>query len=166
MNAVEVESTGDRMKHDIEFAIRYALEHHSGQTDKSGRPYIEHLMKVYASSIEYFEYDYDIQIVAVLHDIIEDTNITVEDLFVLFGNNVATAVDYISRAKGETYAQYIDRVCLNRIATAVKYLDILDHFNSAHRLPDGNEDLIERYHKAYQIVQRAMNNFEYKRCEK
>ena len=102
---------------------------HAGQTDKAGRPYVEHPMRV-AGRLETPE----AQVVGWLHDTVEDTDVTLRDIEAAFGPDTAAAVDAISRREGENWHDYLARVKANPTATRVKISDLIDNSNLS-RIP-------------------------------
>ena len=84
---------------------------HEGQIDKAGLPYITHPQRV-TGRLDSPE----AQVVGWLHDIVEDTSLTVEDIARQFGPETAAAVDAVSRREGESWGDYLDRVQVNPIA--------------------------------------------------
>lgn len=128
-------------------AIQLALTNHGEQLDKGGMLYITHPLRVMARFISSPEI---YQIVAVLHDTVEDTDVTLDDIDKQFGKEVRDAVDALSRRDGEPYIDFIRRGALNKTARAVKLSDLLDNSN-----PDRgykNEGLLKRYEKAYNYL--------------
>jgi (p)ppGpp synthase/HD superfamily hydrolase len=113
-----------------EKAYQFAIEAHDGQTDKAGKPYIEHVLTVASS----FEDDDARYMTALLHDIIEDTGATLDDLRG-FGipDEVIAAVDAITKRDGVAYTDYLARVKSNGIARDVKIAD-LKHNSDLSRL--------------------------------
>ena len=109
---------------DVEAAKALAEKVHNGQTDKSGLPYITHPMRV-ASRLESPEE----QVVGWLHDTVEDTDTTLEEINGLFGAETAASVDAISRREGEDWDNYIERVQADPIARRVKISDLIDNSN-------------------------------------
>ncbi|MFC2558545.1 MAG: HD domain-containing protein [Haemophilus seminalis] len=95
----------------------FAKSIHANQVDKAGKPYIRHLQAVVNNLIEPTE---DMVAVAWLHDSVEDTETTFDDLVYYFGSSVAQAVDAITKRNGELYADYLNRVKANPIARLVK----------------------------------------------
>lgn len=110
-------------------AISIAAIAHINQVDKAGEPYIFHPLKVMFQMESEEE-----QIVAVLHDVVEDTDVTSENLDLLFTSDVFEALDAITKRKDEVYQDYIERVAKNEIATAVKIADLL-HNLDRNRIP-------------------------------
>ncbi len=136
----------------INDAIRMAADVHAGQTDKGGQPYILHPIRVMhgCKSLE-------AKIVAVLHDVAEDTDVTLEQLSEQFGSEVGLALEHLTKRPGDDYASYIDRISRHRIAREVKIQDIRDNMDVS-RLPTvGEQDVarLEKYRKALLILLKA-----------
>lgn len=134
---------------DYIFAYELAKRAHSGQVDKAGVSYIDHPVAV--SDMVYPEKE---KIVALLHDVVEDTGITIACLRVLFDGEIADAVECLTRKAGESYNEYIRRVAQNPIARHVKIAD-LSHNMDLSRLPvvtDADFKRNEKYHKAMDFL--------------
>lgn len=136
----------------INDAIRMAADVHGGQTDKGGQPYVLHPLRVMhgCKSLE-------AKIVAVLHDVAEDTDVTLEQLSEQFGPEVGLALEHLTKRPGDDYARYIDRIAKHRIAREVKIQDIKDNMDVS-RLPTvGEQDVtrLEKYRKALLVLQKA-----------
>jgi len=87
---------------------------------------------------------------ALLHDVVEDSAVTLDDIERLFGLKVRRTVDLLTRRDGETYFDYIARVSSDDIATGIKLADLHDHlWQQRHTLP---ESLKPRYEKARKIL--------------
>src|SRR3954451_4706993 len=107
----------------IEKAIQIAALAHDGQVDKEGLPYILHPLRVMAG-VEGLE----AKIVAVLHDVIEDTPVTADDLRQEgFSEAIIAAVLCVTHRKDEPYADYVVRCKGNEIARRVKLSDLEDN---------------------------------------
>jgi (p)ppGpp synthase/HD superfamily hydrolase len=135
------------MKFTLDEAIQVARRAHEGQLDKSGRPYIGHPLRVMGSLRDEHE-----RMAAVLHDVVEDTSVTLADLKAAgCPEEVLSAVAAISKRPGEDQATYLARVAANPIARAVKRADIADNM-SPERLsrldPDTREHLRAKYESA------------------
>ena len=134
----------------IERAIKIAVDAHFGQKDKAGAPYILHPLRVMAN----VEHE-DEKIVAVLHDVVEDTAITIDDLRAEgFSDEICAGVDALTKIDGESYEAYLQRVKSNSIARSVKLADLKDNMNLL-RLPELTSDLFpkyEKYHRAWQYL--------------
>jgi len=115
------------MKDDLSKAIALAARAHDRQVDKSHRPYILHPVRVMLRVT-----GYTAQVIAVLHDVIEDTPITLDNLRGLhFPREVIEGVDILTRRDGEKYRDYILRVKTsgNQDAIAVKLADLADNMD-------------------------------------
>ena len=122
-------------------AREFAIRKHSGQVDKAGVEYWKHPEFV-ASQLE----DEKLKCVGWLHDVLEDTETTEEELRKEFGNEIADLVDILTHKDGEGYYEYVDRVAKNSEAKKVKLADI-KHNMDLSRLPEVTEKDIERIKK-------------------
>lgn len=138
------------MEHMLERAIILATEAHRGQKDKSGEPYILHPLRVMLSLSAEEE-----RIAAVLHDVIEDCDVTQYDLQREgFSNKVVSAVCAVSKLKGEPWEDYVLRASKNEIGIKVKYADIKDNMIRMHKLDDKTrERLDEKYRYGLKILE-------------
>ena len=131
----------------LEDAIALAALAHKGQVDKAGAPYILHPLRMALGLATEEE-----RIVAVLHDVVEDTHHTLEDLRRLgYPEAVLTAVECVTRREAESYAEFIERCRANETARRVKLADLRDNLDLS-RIPSPTEkDLarLERYRTAY-----------------
>lgn len=117
--------------------------------DKSGEPYILHCLQVMQNVSKW--QDNELSIIALLHDLVEDTKWTFSELEPLFSIRIITALKLLTHEKGVPYATYIINMCNNLDAIKVKMGD-LEHNSAIFRLKGLKEkDLqrIEKYHKAY-----------------
>jgi (p)ppGpp synthase/HD superfamily hydrolase len=113
------------MKFTLDEAIQVARRAHEGQLDKSGRPYIAHPLRVMGKVRSEHE-----RMTAVLHDVVEDTPVTLADLKAAgCPEEVVAAVAAISKRPGEDQAEYLARVASNPIARTVKRADIADNMS-------------------------------------
>ena len=112
----------------IEKAIQLAAVRHDGQVDKAGEPYILHPLSV-MFRVRKAGADILTQIAAVLHDVLEDTETTAEEIEEQFGPEVAAAVIALTREPGESYQAYIQRTAMNSIARRVKVADLEDNLD-------------------------------------
>ena len=134
---------------DVKMASYISESAHRGAVDKAGAPYIRHPERV-ASRMETDEE----KVVAWLHDVVEDTDITLETIRSLFGNETADAVDAITHRKGEMWSDYLIRVKGNPISKTVKISDLIDNSNLS-RLPNVTAKDIKRvakYHRALMFL--------------
>lgn len=129
----------------------FIKEKHRGQVDKSGFLYTGHLFRV-ANKAGW--HNRTLYMIGLLHDVVEDTDATVEDVRALAGDRVALAVDAMTRREGEPYFDYIKRLKANEDAVEVKKYDLVDNMNLS-RIPEPtNKDLdrVKKYADAYKIL--------------
>ena len=130
----------------LELALSIATEAHKGQFDKAGVDYVEHLIYV-ASQVDTEEE----KAVALLHDVIEDSPFTAEELLLAgLSETVVTAVQVLSKKKRQDYQTYLENVKSNSLARAVKLAD-LKHNSDLSRLEtitDKDLERLEKYKKA------------------
>lgn len=123
----------------VEKALTIATQAHLGQKDKSGVDYIQHPITV-ASFVESEEE----KIVAYLHDVVEDTDITLDDLRDAgFNENVIFAIDCITKKENEEVEQYFERVIQSDLAYVVKLADI-KHNSDITRFENPTQKDIDR----------------------
>lgn len=131
-------------------ALKIAKEAHKGQVDKAGVEYIKH--PIYVAS----QVDTEVEkATALLHDVIEDSDLRVEDLI---GRGipieVVQAVSLLTKDKKFTYHEYLSRVKSNDIAVKVKLAD-LKHNSDISRLPNPTEKdfkRLEKYKRAIKFL--------------
>ena len=104
-------------------AITIACEAHQGQSSINGEPYILHPLRLLIKAKSNEE-----RIIAILHDVIEKTNISLADLKNKgFDQNIISSIDSLTRRGGESYVDYIGRLMQNRISVKIKLLDLADN---------------------------------------
>lgn len=131
----------------LEKAEKIATEKHKYQLDKNGQSYIGHVLRV-ANQLDYLED----KIIALLHDTLEDTDTTEEDLLKVFPKFIVEAVKSLTRDKEkETYQDFIKRCVLNDIAVNIKTADLKDNYNRP--MKGNNTKLKERYKKALEFLE-------------
>ncbi|WP_261300721.1 GTP pyrophosphokinase [Paenibacillus andongensis] len=127
-------------------AILIAAKAHDGQIDKGGNPYILHPARLATKASTEEE-----SIVAMLHDVVEDSDTTLFDLKNAgFSMDIIEALDCLTKRADESYDDFIKRIKLNPLATKVKILDLEDNSDIA-RIPnptDKDYARIDRYKKA------------------
>ena len=131
-------------------AIILATKNHKGQVDKGGNPYILHPLRV-MGKVKSLE----AKIVAILHDIIEDTDITKEDLLDMeFPYKIVEAIELLSKPKKEDYIHYIRRIKGNPLAKEVKMADLQDNMDLSrlNKITEKDLNRVEKYKKAYSIL--------------
>lgn len=129
----------------VELALEIATKAHKGQVDKVGRNYIEHPITVASMCSNENE-----KIVALLHDVIEDSELTLEEIKSYgFDDEVVEALEVITKTKELVYQEYISKVKNNAIARVVKIAD-MTHNSDLSRLGNINDDIarFKKYQKA------------------
>jgi hypothetical protein len=107
----------------LQKAIEIAVAAHAHQRNKSGGPYVLHPLRVMLSLRTEEE-----RIVGVLHDVIEDTAVTLPDIRKAgFSDRVLEALQLVTHAKGQPYADYVVRCSRDPIAREVKLADLRDN---------------------------------------
>ena len=134
----------------LERAIALAAEKHAGQLDKAKAPYILHPIRVMLG-VETL----DEKMAAVLHDVVEDTDVTLADLVAAgFPPAVVRAVDALTKRKGEDYMDFVRRAAADPVARRVKLADLADNMDLS-RLPHPAEEdhvRIEKYRRARALL--------------
>jgi hypothetical protein len=131
--------TGEVRGRTLDDAIALAVRAHRDQRDKRDEPYLLHVFRVMLS-----QNDETARIVAVLHDSLEDTSVTLADLRGAgFSDEICEAVDCLTRRPKEQYDDMIARVAANPLARLVKLADLGDNMDPTRRLdgPEGAEHL-------------------------
>ena len=131
----------------VEDAVSIAARAHRGQKDKAGAPYLLHPLRMM------LRMDTEAAMMAaVLHDVVEDTEWTLERLREAgFSDEVLEAVDCLTHREGESYEQFVERAASNPVARRVKLADLEDNMD-LRRLPAVGErdlDRLDRYVRAW-----------------
>ena len=100
-------------------AYEIAYNAHKGQVDKTGKEYINHPLTV----ASYCKSE-DERIVALLHDVVEDTNVTLKSLSEKFDTHIIEALKLLTHSDEEPYLEYVARIKKNELAKAVKIADL------------------------------------------
>lgn len=130
----------------LEKAILIATKANQGQVDKGGNPYILHPLRVMFSRTDETE-----KICAVLHDVVEDIDITLDYLRDEgFSEEILWALDALTRLHKESYDDFITRILNNKIACHVKVADLSDNMDLSRieKPSDKDYERIEKYRKA------------------
>lgn len=119
---------------------------HAGQRDQAGEDYIAHPRRVAARVAARLGGEHDAVVVALLHDVLEDTEVIEEELQVRFGRRITAAVVAVSRRRGEQPEDYYARVAADPLALAVKEADLEDNTDPERmaRLAPGTRERLER----------------------
>jgi (p)ppGpp synthase/HD superfamily hydrolase len=135
---------------DIEDAIALAVRAHRGQKDRAGAPYILHPLRMM------FRVETDAEkMAAVLHDVVEDTDWTLDDLRAEgFPEEVVAAVDHLSRREDESYEEFVERAAAHPVARRVKIADLEDNMDVRRMgaVTDRDVERLTRYHRAWRSL--------------
>jgi GTP diphosphokinase / guanosine-3',5'-bis(diphosphate) 3'-diphosphatase len=121
----------------LERAIEIAAKAHSGQVDKAGQPYVLHPLRVMLSVGAVQE-----RMAAVLHDVVEDTSITLSDLAREgFPSEVIAAVEALTKLPGESRLDAAHRAAADAIARVVKLADVTDNMDLSRIAKPSEKDV-------------------------
>lgn len=135
----------------LEIAIGIALKAHAGQRDKGGNPHILHPLRV-MNAVE----NLDEEIVAILHDVVEDSEYSFEDLLKEgIEPRLVDSLKLLTHKKDVDYFVYIDQIAQNELSKQVKLVDLYDNSNLS-RIPNSTEknlNRVQKYAKAISILE-------------
>ncbi len=143
-------------------ALTLAVEKFRGITDSGGQPYILHCMAVALQ-----QKDDVTRQVAILHDIVEDTDVTLDELRRRgFAEQVIDGVDALTHRAGESYQDYVLRIATSETARQVKIADLMDNYRLdrvKYRLEYQSEDArrLQRYILSYQFLTQQITRADY-----
>ena len=141
---------------DLDRALRVATEAHRGQKDRYGDPFLLHPLRVMLRCRTEEE-----RIVALLHDVVEKSAWTLDDLKRQgFSAEVIAAVEDLTKREGEPYLEYITRARGGTLAREVKRADLQDHMDAIReRGPTGDASgRMARYRQAMRLLLRGEAN--------
>jgi hypothetical protein len=135
----------------LERAIALAAMAHAGQVDKAGSPYILHPLRMMLRLSRPED-----RIVAVLHDVVEDTDWTLERLRGEgFSDEIVAAVDSVTNREGESYDDFVLRAATNPIGRRVKLADLEDNSDLSRlgsTITEKDRVRLEKYRKAIALL--------------
>ena len=137
----------------LERAIALAATAHAGQTDKAGAPYILHLLRVMMAQASETA-----MMAAVLHDLVEDTDHTFDDLADEdFPEPVIEALRHVTKREGESYADFAARAGSHPIARQVKIADLEDNMDVTRldAVGDADAERLAKYLRAWTALTRT-----------
>lgn len=147
----------------LEKALRIASTAHEGASDKQGKPYILHPLRVMLRC-----QNSEAQIVGILHEVVEDTNVTHEQIrHEGFSENVLAALKLVTHEKSQPYADYVIRCKANPIAREVKLADLHDNaqLSRAMMRPEQLERdtrRVQRYLLSYRFLNDEISEADYR----
>lgn len=142
-------------------AIALASKQHMGVMDKGGKPYILHPLRIMNTMPDN---DPELRQIAVLHDVVEDTDVTFSDLIDQgYSGRVIDALAALTHSPQDSYILYIKTVKSNPDAVKVKLGDLKDNSDITRLKGVKEKDLkrIEKYHRAYLYLSDRMSEYEY-----
>lgn len=148
---------------DLKKAQDIAFFAHLNQTRWDGSPYFKHPASV-VDRLKAKGCNDNILIVGWLHDVVEDSDITIEEIKTQFGGTIAKSVEALTHKKDESYADYIMRISLNNTAVIVKICDLEDNLSDLD--PKKQKQRIDKYELAklflsqYAIIDGRHTEFE------
>lgn len=138
----------------LERAIKLAQKYHEDQFDKGGQPYIDHPLRV-MNGVE----SIDEKVVAVLHDVLEDCDVSKEKLIEEgIPYYLVEKLEILCKGKNENYFDYIERIKADSLAIKVKLSDLKDNMNLERLKEITEKDInrLEKYKKAKEILEAYM----------
>lgn len=144
----------------LELAIFSAATYHKGQIDKGGKPYVLHPLQV---MLRLQDESAEIMAAAVLHDVVEDTVASLDEIKILFGMEVGRLVDALTRREGENYFDYIKRVKLDPGAVKIKLADLEENMRIDRGVDletEASRKRRERYARAVHMLTPAFREIE------
>lgn len=138
------------MEEILEKAVQIAVNAHMGQKDKAGYPYIFHPLRVMHKMNTT-----DAKIVAVLHDVVEDTGLSADDLIEQgIPKHLVITLRLLSKQKNMSYEDYIARIAENPLATRVKLADIKDNMDVSRlkELTPEDTERLKQYIENYKYL--------------
>lgn len=137
----------------LDDAAIFMAKAHKGQEDKCGVPYFFHPMRVAYRLVSWNCSD-PVVFAGILHDVVEDTEFTLEHIKWNFGVEVSDLVDLVSRREDEKYKDYIERACSTYDSGMIKFADTLDNTDpnrKAKEVPIGRyRELLPKLYEEYQ----------------
>lgn len=136
----------------LEKAVEIITKEFKNKKDKAGKPYIDHLWRVKETVHNEIWGNYELETVALLHDLLEDCpNWNETKLLEIFPKSVVDSVVCLTHLKNESYQTYIDRVKTNEMAKIVKIADLKDNMDITRLKTLNDSDFIrlKKYHSSY-----------------
>jgi (p)ppGpp synthase/HD superfamily hydrolase len=133
----------------LEHAITLAVKIHQGQLDKYGQPYILHPLRVMFRLETELE-----QMVGILHDVVEDSDLTFADLRQMgYSEAVLAALDGVTRREDETYDEFVTRSQAQPVSRRVKLADLEDNMDLRRlsvQMTEQDFERLQRYRRAWE----------------
>ncbi|HED37191.1 MAG TPA: GTP pyrophosphokinase [Ignavibacteria bacterium] len=137
----------------LESAVLIAIKAHQNQIDKGGLPYILHPLRIMIK----MQTDEEM-IVAMLHDVVEDSKISLKDISKYeFDKKIMSALKVLTYSTDQNYEDYIKKISKNKLASKIKIADLKDNLN-LNRLPYLNKKDLERINKYHKALKYLLEN--------
>lgn len=138
-------------------AISFSIDKHRGQNDLGGDEYILHPIRVMNNVEGEFK-----KIIAILHDIVEDTDVSLDEIEKEFGIEVKEKIGLLTHKKDMSYDDYIKRISKDLIATEIKIADLKDNLMPARlrkiKARYKNLDRVKKYLKSLDFLKQTLEN--------
>ena len=134
-------------------ALKLCFEAHKDQIDKSGMPYVFHPFHLAEQMA-----DENTTIVALLHDVVEDTEYTLDDLREIgFNEDVLSAISLMTHADDVPYMEYVAQIKTNPIAKVVKLADLKHNSDMSRldRITQKDEERAKKYRQAIELLENS-----------
>lgn len=141
----------------LQKALQIITEAHKNQTDKAGQPYIFHLLRVSEKGQTETEKN-----CGLLHDLIEDTEWTFEDLKQEgFSDEIIRVLECVTKRENENYTDFIKRIAENPTAIKVKLNDLEDNLNIKRLsfLTEKDTERLNKYLTAHHFLTKILQTF-------
>lgn len=141
----------------IELALKIANESFANKTDKAGKPYINHLLRVSEKCP-----NEELKTIALLHDLLEDCPEWSEEILRdIFRHSIVDSVVALTHLPNQTYDQYINQILENESATIVKTYDLQDNMDITRlkELTQKDFERVSKYHAAYNKIKNHRTSF-------
>jgi (p)ppGpp synthase/HD superfamily hydrolase len=144
----------------IQTALDIVTTAFAGHTDRAGKPYLGHLVRVQKTVAENGG-DEIAQTAALLHDLLEDTPYPIADLRAKFPPSVIEVVELLTKQEGGDYDDYLSKICDNANAVRVKLADLKDNMDLTRLavLTEKDIERVKKYHRAYIRLTDRLNRF-------
>ncbi len=161
----------DNLLTDLSKAKEIAKSAHKDQVDKAGKPYFEHaqaVCEIVSNIISSWDEESDnflieAKIVSYLHDVIEDTSLTIDDLWAYkVPTGCILAVETLTKKSGQDYWDYLSAIKLHKLATVVKIAD-LTHNSDLSRLEEATPEDLARRNKYLKAID-YLSNYTCEKC--
>ncbi len=134
-------------------AFMISIKAHNGQKDRGGKPYILHSIYVMIKVK-----GYRAKVLALLHDVVEDSDYTLDILSKYFDDEIINALNLLTKKDNEKYQTYINNIKNNELARLVKIEDIKHNMNlkRLNNITQADMQRLNKYKKALKVLQEGI----------